>query len=98
MDSSVRHEYALRSLTAQSEINAGLAVRNSGPARRCGASALGSPADYGKLFVDEIEKWGKVIRGQHQGRVSQAHRPHTFTISRSSACRILGLADLKEAS
>jgi hypothetical protein len=28
-----------------------------------GASALsGSPADYGKLFADETEKWGKVIR------------------------------------
>ena len=22
----------------------------------------GSPADYGKLFTDEIEKWGKVVR------------------------------------
>ena len=28
-----------------------------------GASALpGSPADFGKLFADEIEKWGKVVR------------------------------------
>jgi hypothetical protein len=27
------------------------------------ASALsGSPADYGKLIADEIEKWGKAIR------------------------------------
>jgi len=23
----------------------------------------GSPADFGKLIADEIEKWGKVIRG-----------------------------------
>jgi hypothetical protein len=25
-------------------------------------SDAGSPADFGKLIADEIEKWGKVIR------------------------------------
>jgi hypothetical protein len=27
-----------------------------------GAVLPGSPADFGKLIADEIEKWGKVIR------------------------------------
>jgi hypothetical protein len=27
-----------------------------------GAVLAGSPADFGKLIADEIEKWGKVIR------------------------------------
>jgi tripartite-type tricarboxylate transporter receptor subunit TctC len=46
------------------EINAGLAdPKLKARLADAGASALsGSPADYGKLFADEIEKWGKVIR------------------------------------
>ena len=46
------------------EINAGLAdPKTKARLADAGASALsGSPADYGKLFADEIEKWGKVIR------------------------------------
>jgi len=28
-----------------------------------GATAIvGSPADFGKLIADEIEKWGKVVK------------------------------------
>src|SRR5262249_2027303 len=27
-----------------------------------GTAIAGSPADFGKLIVDEIEKWGKVVR------------------------------------
>jgi Tripartite tricarboxylate transporter family receptor len=26
-----------------------------------------TPADFAKIVADETEKWGKVIRGQHQG-------------------------------
>jgi tripartite-type tricarboxylate transporter receptor subunit TctC len=46
------------------EINAGLAdPKLKARLADAGASALsGSPADYGKLFADETEKWGKVIR------------------------------------
>jgi tripartite-type tricarboxylate transporter receptor subunit TctC len=46
------------------EINAGLAdPKVNARLAEVGASALsGSPADYGKLFADEIEKWGNVIR------------------------------------
>ena len=46
------------------EINAGLAdPKINARLAEVGASAFsGSPADYGKLFADEIEKWGKVIR------------------------------------
>ena len=46
------------------EIDAGLADPNfKARLADVGASALpGSPADYGKLIADEIEKWGKVIR------------------------------------
>ena len=46
------------------EINAGLAdPKVNARLAEVGASALsGSPADYGKVFADEIEKWGKVIR------------------------------------
>jgi tripartite-type tricarboxylate transporter receptor subunit TctC len=46
------------------EINAGLAD----PKLRArlldlgGSPLSGSPADFGKLFVDETEKWGKVVR------------------------------------
>lgn len=46
------------------EINAGLAD----PKIRArllelgGTPLIGSPADFGKLFVDETEKWGKVVR------------------------------------
>jgi hypothetical protein len=28
-----------------------------------GGTLTGSPADFGKLIVEETEKWGKVIRG-----------------------------------
>ena len=46
------------------EINAGLAdPKIKARLAEMGASALpGSPADFGKLIADEIEKWGKVIR------------------------------------
>lgn len=46
------------------EINAALAdPKINAQLAEVGASALsGTPADYGKLFTDEIEKWGKVIR------------------------------------
>jgi len=46
------------------EINAGLADPNfKARLADVGAWALpGSPTDYGKLIVDETEKWGKVIR------------------------------------
>ena len=46
------------------EINAGLAdPRMKARLAGLGASVLaGSPADFGKLIVDETEKWGKVIR------------------------------------
>jgi tripartite-type tricarboxylate transporter receptor subunit TctC len=27
-----------------------------------GAPLLGSPADFGKLLVEETEKWGKVVK------------------------------------
>jgi hypothetical protein len=27
-----------------------------------GAALSGSPGDFGKLIVDETEKWGKVVR------------------------------------
>ena len=46
------------------EINAGLAdPKINARLAEVGASAFsGSPADYGKLFADETEKWAKVIR------------------------------------
>ena len=46
------------------EINAGLAdPKLKARLAEVGASPFsGSPADYGKLFAEEIEKWGKVIR------------------------------------
>ena len=46
------------------EINTGLAdPKIKARLADAGASALsGSPADYGKLFADEIEKWGMVVR------------------------------------
>ena len=49
------------------EINAGLADPNF-KARLADVGAWplpGSPADYGKLIVDETEKWGKVIRARN---------------------------------
>jgi hypothetical protein len=27
-----------------------------------GIAIVGSPADFGKLIADEIEKWGKVVK------------------------------------
>jgi hypothetical protein len=27
-----------------------------------GTTLAGSPADFGKLIADEIEKWGKVVK------------------------------------
>jgi len=46
------------------EINPGLAdPKINARLAEVGASALsGSPADYGKLFADETEKWGKVVK------------------------------------
>ena len=46
------------------EINAGLAdATMKDRLATMGAWTLpGSPADAGKLFADEIDKWGKVIR------------------------------------
>ncbi len=46
------------------EINAGLADPNikARLARLGGAVLAGSAADFGKLFAEETEKWGKVIR------------------------------------
>ena len=46
------------------EINAGLSdpTMKARFADLSGAVALGSPADFRKLIVDETEKWGKVIR------------------------------------
>ena len=46
------------------EINAGLADPNikTRLARLGGTVLAGSAADFGKLFADETEKWGKVIR------------------------------------
>jgi tripartite-type tricarboxylate transporter receptor subunit TctC len=46
------------------EINAGLAdPRIKARLAEFGGTALpGSPADFGKLLVEESEKWGKVIR------------------------------------
>jgi tripartite-type tricarboxylate transporter receptor subunit TctC len=46
------------------EINAGLADPNlKAQLTDSGSTPLaGSPADFGKLIVEETEKWGKVIR------------------------------------
>jgi tripartite-type tricarboxylate transporter receptor subunit TctC len=46
------------------EINAGLADPNMKTrlANLGGTVLAGSPADFGKLIVDETEKWGKVVR------------------------------------
>jgi tripartite-type tricarboxylate transporter receptor subunit TctC len=46
------------------EINAGLADPNikARLAQLSGAVLAGSAAEFGKLFADETEKWGKVIR------------------------------------
>ena len=46
------------------EINAGLAdPKLMARLADLGGTVLpGSPADFGKLIVDETEKWGKVIR------------------------------------
>ncbi len=46
------------------EINAGLADPGikARLAQLSGAVLAGSAADLGKLFVDETEKWGRVIR------------------------------------
>jgi Tripartite tricarboxylate transporter family receptor len=46
------------------EINAGLADpgMKARVAELGGMMLAGSPADFGKLIVDETEKWGKVIR------------------------------------
>ena len=53
--------------TLNKEINTGLA--NPGIKARLaqlsGAVLAGSAADLGKLFVDETEKWGRVIRAAH---------------------------------
>ena len=46
------------------EINAGLAdVKMKARLARMGYTVLGgSPAEYGKLIAEEVEKWRKVIR------------------------------------
>ena len=46
------------------EINLGLAdPKMKGRLAELGGMVLaGSPADFGKLIADEIEKWGNVIR------------------------------------
>jgi tripartite-type tricarboxylate transporter receptor subunit TctC len=46
------------------EINAGFADPNMKTrlADLGGTVLAGSPADFGKLIVDETEKWGKVVR------------------------------------
>jgi hypothetical protein len=33
-----------------------------------------SPADFGRLIADETEKWRKVIRAQHQARLTRQSR------------------------
>jgi hypothetical protein len=50
--------------TLNREINAGLASPTlKGRLADLGGAVLpGSPADFGKLIVDETEKWAKVIR------------------------------------
>jgi tripartite-type tricarboxylate transporter receptor subunit TctC len=47
------------------EINAGLAnpTLKAGIADFGGIALVGSPADFGKLIVEETEKWSKVVRG-----------------------------------
>ena len=49
------------------EINAGLADPSikARLAQLSGTVLAGSPVDFGKLFADETEKWGKVIRATH---------------------------------
>jgi tripartite-type tricarboxylate transporter receptor subunit TctC len=49
------------------EINAGLADPSikARLAQLSGTVLAGSPVDFGKLFADETEKWGKVIRAAH---------------------------------
>jgi len=49
------------------EINAGLADPSikARLAQLSGTVLAGSPDDFGKLFADETEKWGKVIRAAH---------------------------------
>jgi tripartite-type tricarboxylate transporter receptor subunit TctC len=62
------------------EINAALSDPNmkSRIAER-GATVLpGSPADFGKLIAEEVEKWGKVIRAANGGMKS---RPKTGRLS-----------------
>jgi tripartite-type tricarboxylate transporter receptor subunit TctC len=46
------------------EINAGLAnpMLKAKLAELGGTPLAGSPADFGKLIVDETEKWGKVVK------------------------------------
>jgi tripartite-type tricarboxylate transporter receptor subunit TctC len=46
------------------EINAGLAdsALKARLADLAGTVIPGSPADFGKLVADEIEKWGKVVK------------------------------------
>jgi tripartite-type tricarboxylate transporter receptor subunit TctC len=49
------------------EINAGLAdpTINARLADLGGTVLAGTPADFGKLIVEETEKWGKVIRANN---------------------------------
>jgi tripartite-type tricarboxylate transporter receptor subunit TctC len=49
------------------EINSGLADPNikARLAQLSGTVLAGSAADLGRLFADETEKWGKVIRAAH---------------------------------
>jgi tripartite-type tricarboxylate transporter receptor subunit TctC len=50
--------------TLNKEMNAGLAdpAVNARLAELGGTVIPGSPADFGRLLADEVEKWGKVVK------------------------------------
>ena len=75
------------------EINAGLAdPKIKARLADLGGTVLaGSPADFGKLIADETEKWGKVIRRQHQGRSNRRSGRHSITpVRRTAAMTAVG--------
>lgn len=57
-------EHRVHDVGREQEINAALAdpKMKARLAELGGAARAGSPADFGKLIADEIEKWSKVVK------------------------------------
>jgi tripartite-type tricarboxylate transporter receptor subunit TctC len=72
------------------EINAALAspLIKARLADQGGTPLPGSSAEFGKLIVDETEKWAKVIKGsQHQGRVIESLNRGAIVVALKSCNR-----------